>query len=92
MFFSLKAFLRKHPKLSTRTAEPVTGGRAIVTEVALRKWFKEAHDYLEENYLLNILSDPRRILNADEASFQLCPKSGRVIGPRGWKDVYKITQ
>lgn len=47
-------------------------------------------DYLAVNEMTDILSDPRRIFNADETSFSMCPKTGRVIAPKGWKNIYQI--
>lgn len=43
--------------------------------------------YLKEENVLEILKCPERIYNADESGFQLCPKTGKVLGPRH-KDVY----
>ncbi|KAJ8961313.1 hypothetical protein NQ314_005962, partial [Rhamnusium bicolor] len=40
----------------------------------------------------NILNDPERILNEDETNFILCPKTGRVLAPRGFKNIYKMAQ
>ena len=37
-----------------------------------------------------IMADPRRIFNTDETSFSLCPKSGKVLGPKGWRNVYDL--
>ncbi|XP_017482205.1 PREDICTED: uncharacterized protein LOC108371207 [Rhagoletis zephyria] len=38
----------------------------------------------------DILDDPSRIFNGDESGFSMCPKSGKVIAPKGFKNVYEI--
>lgn len=37
---------------------------------------------------MDILEDPDKIFNGDETGFSLCPKSGKVLGPRGYKNVF----
>lgn len=81
-----QSFLNRHPIIVTRTAEVLTKGRSIVTENSIRNWFRELSIYLGENDMSAILQDPRRILNADEVNFQLCPKTGKVLGQKGWKN------
>ena len=85
-----KLFLKRHPHLSQRTSEGISKGRAIVTEEALRLWFKGLKDYLESIKCLDILEDPSRIVNGDETAFQLCPKTGKVLCPKKWKNIYEI--
>ena len=38
----------------------------------------------------DILEDPSRFINADESNFMLCPRTGKVLGPKGWSNVYEI--
>ena len=38
----------------------------------------------------DIMLDPTRIFNTDETCIQLCPKSGKVLGFRGWKNIYEV--
>ena len=68
--------------------------RAAVTEDSIRKWFTNTKEYLSMNEgcaFDDIMADhPRRVLNADETSFSLCPKSGKVLGPKGWRNVYEV--
>lgn len=47
-------------------------------------------DYLKSKGTLDIFEDPARIFNGDEAGFGLCPDLGRVLGPKGWKNVYQV--
>lgn len=87
-----KLFLARHPEISVRVPETLTQSRAKVTEVGLRMWFKEMEDYFCKENLKDVLKDPQRIYNCDEAAFLLCPKTGKVLAPRGCKDVYEIVQ
>lgn len=75
-----------------RTPEAISKGRAIITEENIRKWFEKLKDYLAKIQALDVLEDPRRILNGDETSFMLCPKTGKVIAPRGYKNMYQIVK
>lgn len=84
------SFLRRHNILTDRVPEGITKGRAIVTEEMIRKWFRELTVYLENINSADILSDPNRIMNGDETSFSMCPKTGKVIAPKGWKNVYEL--
>lgn len=40
--------------------------------------------------MVEILDDPDRILNGDETGVGLCPKSGKVLAPKGYKNLYVI--
>ena len=79
-------FLGRHREISLRMAETVSSARATVSEDALRKWFSTIKDYLEEECLLDI--HPSRVFNTDETALPLSPKSDRVLGRKGSKDVY----
>ncbi|XP_026686583.1 uncharacterized protein LOC113471547 [Diaphorina citri] len=86
------AFLRRNPQVTIREAEGITKGRAIITEEAIKKWFSDLKEYLVEENALDILDDPQRIMNGDETSFSMCPKTGKVLAPKGWKNVYVLNQ
>ena len=85
-----RQFLKRHPNIAVRTAESVNKARGSVTEERIRNWFTELREYLQENDHLDILEDGSRILNADETNFQLSPKSGKVLGIKGWKNIYEV--
>nr|CAI5843653.1 unnamed protein product [Callosobruchus analis] len=85
-----QSFLRRNPELTERTPENISNGRAAVTEDKIRKWFAELLEHLEAIGTSDILTVPNRIFNGDETSFYICPKSGRVLASRGYKNVYKI--
>ncbi|KAL7306097.1 hypothetical protein TKK_0001550 [Trichogramma kaykai] len=86
-----KLFLKRHPELSLRVSESISKGRAVVTEESIKAWFHGLHCYLEEMNCTDILDDPTRIFNGDETSFNLCPKTGKVLCPKKWKNVYEIS-
>ena len=54
--------------------------------------FKEMDDYFYKGNLKEVLKDPSKTFNYDEAVFLLCPKTGKVLAPRGCKDVSEIMQ
>lgn len=83
-----KAFLKRHPALSLKNAESLTKDRAAVSKEGILRWFNEVSGYLKEENVLEILKCPERIYNAHESGFQLCPKTGKVLGPRHKEDVY----
>jgi hypothetical protein len=85
-----KAFLRRHPIITSRTSEAVTKASANVSENDLRKWFTNIESYLREEGYLEILTDLSRVFNGDETCFLLCPKGNKVLAPKGTRNVYEI--
>lgn len=85
-----QGFLKRHPNLSLREAEGLTKARSIITRELIQKWFRDLKQYLEENGAVDVLEDPTRIFNGDETSFAMCPKSGKVLAPKGYKNIYEI--
>ncbi|KAK9717495.1 CENP-B N-terminal DNA-binding domain [Popillia japonica] len=85
-----KEVVKRNPEISLREAESINKARAVITEERIKKWFSELNTYLEENNLLDILNDPDRVFNGDKAGFSLCPKSGKVLRPKGYKNLYSI--
>ncbi|KAK9753013.1 hypothetical protein QE152_g3812 [Popillia japonica] len=83
-------FLKRNPEISLREGKSINKARTVIIEESIKKWFSELNTYLEENNLLDILNDPDRVFNGDEAGFSLCPKSGKVLGPKGYKNLYSI--
>ena len=37
-----------------------------------------------------IMADPRRVINTDKTNFSLCLKTGKVLGHKGWRNVYDL--
>ncbi|CAD6211370.1 GSCOCG00010982001-RA-CDS, partial [Cotesia congregata] len=81
----------KRNNLTARCPESISKGRAVITKELIRGWFSGLQKYLEEEGVADILEDPTRILNGDETSLQLCPKTGKVIAPVGYKNVYQVS-
>jgi hypothetical protein len=57
----MRAFLRRHPKVSLRTSEAITAASANISEADIRKWFIEIESYLKEKNVFDILEDPNRV-------------------------------
>ena len=76
--------------MSIRTPERVSKARAGVTEKNIRDWFLRLNNYIEENNLQEMMRDPSRIFNCDETCIRLCPDTGKVLGMRGWKNIYEV--
>ena len=76
--------------MSIRVPEHVSKASAGITETSIRQWFSDLHQNIRELGAEEIFNDPSRIFNADETCVQLCRSSGKVIGLRGWKDIYSI--
>jgi hypothetical protein len=85
-----KGFLRRHQELTERQPEAVTLASANVSEADIRSWFQQIETYLKEEDLFQILDDPTRVFNSDETNLQLCPKTKKVIAPRGIRNVYEV--
>uniref|UniRef100_A0ABD2W6Y2 HTH CENPB-type domain-containing protein n=1 Tax=Trichogramma kaykai TaxID=54128 RepID=A0ABD2W6Y2_9HYME len=83
-------FMNRHEKLREKQAEGISKGRSVVTEESIRRWFKDLKKFLEENDCVNILKSSSRIFNGDETAFQLCPDTGKIIGPKEWKNIYEV--
>lgn len=64
-----EGFLKRNPAVSKRVAQNLSKSRALVTEEKIKNWFKEIKEYLEENNLIHILNEPKRVFNCDESAF-----------------------
>ena len=85
-----KLFLGRHPAISEKQAESITRSRGALTEGCIRGWFKDAREYFTSKKIDYILSDPTKQYNGDETGFQLDPKTGKILGPKG-ESVYTET-
>lgn len=83
-----EGFLRRHPEITLRTPQNLTMSRSSVTQIQIKRWFNEVHEFLKDSNSTNILQDPNRIFNADESAFFLNPKGNKVLALRGDKTVY----
>lgn len=75
-------FLKRHKEIVLKNAEVITKSRAAVSEENIKQWFSELQDYLTENNCIDMMNEPRRIMNCDET----CPKSGKVLGSKTIKN------
>lgn len=87
-----EGFLKRHKDISQRNSENIDIARSRVTEKDIRNWHSGLHDYLEAENALDILNDPDRINNCDEAGFQTNPSSGIILGPTVMKNLYGISE
>lgn len=87
-----KSFMNRHQILTNRTPEAVTKGSGNVSKNDICKWFIDNESYLKSKNYFEILSDPNRVFNGDETCFQLCPNAGKVLAPKGTKNVYEVEQ
>lgn len=74
-------FLARNKEILLTNAEGINKARTQVTEESIRLWFRE----LEELFDSIHQKDPKRIFNGDESGFALCPKTGKVLGLKGYK-------
>lgn len=47
-------------------------------------------DHLNEIGAEDVMSDPTKIFNGDETSFCMSSKTGKIIGLKGYKNVYNL--
>ena len=64
--------------------------RARITEGSIREWFASLKANIEEIGATEIFADPSRVYNLDETNIQLDPLTGKVVGIRGWRNIYEI--
>ena len=79
-------FMSRNPKLSLRTADPLSKARAdAVTQDKIDKYFKLLESTLEEH---DLADKPHRIYNVDESGMPLEHKQPKRIAERGMKKFY----
>lgn len=88
----LKQFFKRHPEITSRTPEPITEASSKVSESNIRSWFSKIKQHLIEENLIGIMDDPTRVFNGDETNFMMCPKSGKVLAPKGTNNIKKINK
>ena len=85
--------MRRNSELTEQSAEMLTGGRAVVTEAAIRKWFHDIQAYtVEEEEAADLLQAPEQIFNFDESNILLARKKGNVLGPVKGPFINYVTQ
>ena len=73
----------RHPAVSERHAESISRGRGMLTKDCIRGWFQDTREYFHSQGIEYVLSDPTKQYNGDETGFQLDPKTGKILGPKG---------
>lgn len=61
----------------------------IIIDKNIRLWFFDFNKFLEDNSATNIF-DPDRILNGDKSGFLLCLKTGKMLTPQGYKNLFCV--
>ncbi len=85
-------FLSRHPEISSKTPQALSKQRAMITADAVQKWMDGLRKFiLEEVKDPSLLSDPTRWYNADETPFNMCPKTGKIIAQKSWRNPYYFT-
>ncbi len=85
-------FMERHPELSSKTPQPLSKQRAMITSEAIQKWMDGLRAYIvEEINDPSLLNDPSRWYNADETPFNMCPRTGKIISLKSWKNPYFFT-
>ncbi|XP_071840675.1 uncharacterized protein [Apostichopus japonicus] len=90
----VRAFMRRHPKISERAGEALGKERAMLSSSKLEEWFAKFEEFMASDEIIDgkeILSDPRRLFNCDESGFPLVGKAEKVLAPRGTKNVYQFS-
>ena len=86
------AFLKRHPEISVRAPQQLAKERAVITPAKVEYWFKDFANFMAEEVKdTSLWKDPSRWFNPAGSGFPLCPKSGKVLAPRGLPNIYNFT-
>ena len=85
------AFRRRNPSISERMSQTLGKQQADITIDVIEEWFGSLMLYLSTmEGAMDMVRDPRRSFNADESGFPLCPRTSKVLAPKGSKQVYHV--
>lgn len=87
-----KNFLRRNPTMKKRKPEGLSSASAAVNWKNVQNWFTDITEYLIEKDLFDILNDPSRVLNMDEAGFVHSPSASTVYVNKAQTSVYQVTK
>lgn len=87
----LHGFFSRHPNIVKRTSENLSTAGAAVTKENIMAWFDVIINYCQEENLMDVWDDPKRIINADESGFRLLVGGQWGYVPRGTKNVIEVS-
>lgn len=85
-------FVKRNPTITKRKPESLSSASAAVTWKNVQNWFDNIEEYLLKKGYFDILADPTRILNMDEAGFSHSPSSSMVLVNKEQKNVYEVSK
>ena len=78
--------------ISEKAPQQLAKERAVITPGKIENWFKDFSNFMSiEVTDTTLWKEPSCWFNADESGFTMCPKSGKVLAPRGVPNVYNLT-
>jgi hypothetical protein len=84
-------FMKRNPDVAVRTPQSVTRSSANVTAMDLKKFVENITRFIVKEDLEHNLLDRRRFCNLDETGYDYNPKSKKVYGKCGSKNVNIIS-
>ena len=84
-----EGFLRRHPKLTIRSPQPLSYSRAVCSNHSIVDEFFGKLGALYGK--LNSISKPMLVFNCDETGISIVHKPGKVVAQLGRRNVYAIT-
>ena len=84
---------RKRHNLSHHKAEHLSKASANLTQDDIEGWFATVSSHvLKHENLVEAISDPSRVFNADETMMKLNSSADTVLAPKGMKNVFSINK
>ena len=87
--WSKRRLWHKPGAISQTTIDAWEGERAVLSSQKLNKWFRDPHNYLQEDRHFNP-TYPKRIWNGDESGFPLGPTSEKTLGVKNQRFGYQF--
>ena len=85
----LQGLMRRFPRLSLRTPQPLSFARArACTDEAIKRFFEKLGGIYAR---LNLLVKPMQVYNCDETGISIVHNPGRVLTEMGRKKVWSVT-
>jgi len=77
-----RLFMKRHPRLGERCAEPITRSRAALTEGCVRGWFKDARSFFHDEKIEYVLNNPERRYNGSKRASDLIQRLVKFLDQR----------